>query len=577
MAARRASPAASSAQVERVALYSRVSSEDQADTETIQVQVEFLRRYAELHGLHVVDEYLDDGVSGTIPLEDRPAGARLVADARAGRLSTVIFYRVSRLGRRLAVVLGAYEQLDASGVVVRSATEPIDTALPIGRFIFQMLAAFAELDRETILDNTSRGRARGAKDGRWYGVVPTGYTVQDGKLAPNDREILPGVPEADLVRDIYQRIADGESSIKVAELLSARGLSRFKRYARHDGREVVIEGAPGWPAKRVSELIRNPTYKGEHTFNGRHGDVVREVPALVSTDLWERAVSQLAKNRIFPLRNGENFYLLRTMIRCASCQVAYVGTTVGEGRRYYRCGYARPGGDRGLGPGKQCRSKLLDANAIEGAVWADCEAFIRNPDDAVDEALAQMVQERPPASDPSTALAHIREQLAAKAGERTDVLTLMRRRAISVDEAEQQLAAIEAEQHALRAEAARLDAQHKAFEVGRQQLLMARDLLIELRRRLDEGLDNEIRRTVVHALVRRIEVTTEMAPVGKGRGKRRMVRQARVRAQYVFRDESAVVIDSCSSGEPDHILVTREWVMGDARRGDAQRHSPTGT
>ena len=188
-----------------------------------------------------------------------------------------------------------------------------------------------------------------------------------------------------------------------------------------------------------------------------------------------------------------------------------------------------------------------------------------------------MVQERPPASDPSTALAHIREQLAAKAGERTDVLTLMRRRAISVDEAEQQLAAIEAEQHALRAEAARLDAQHKAFEVGRQQLLMARDLLIELRRRLDEGLDNEIRRTVVHALVRRIEVTTEMAPVGKGRGKRRMVRQARVRAQYVFRDESAVVIDSCSSGEPDHILVTREWVMGDARRGDAQRHSPTGT
>jgi site-specific DNA recombinase len=120
-------------------------------------------------------------------------------------------------------VLGAYEQLDAVGVVVRSVTEPIDTALPIGRFIFQTLAAFAELDRETILDNTSRGRARGAREGRWYGVVPTGYTVRDGKLVPNESEILPGLTEADLVRDIYRRIAAGESSVKVAESLTARG------------------------------------------------------------------------------------------------------------------------------------------------------------------------------------------------------------------------------------------------------------------------------------------------------------------------------------------------------------------
>lgn len=563
MASRRQPAQPTQPTVERVALYSRVSSEDQADTETIQVQVDFLRRYAELHGLHVVGEYLDDGVSGTIPLDQRPAGARLVADARAGTLSTVIFYRVSRLGRRLAVVLSAYEDLDAAGVVVRSATEPIDTALPIGRFIFQMLAAFAELDRETILDNTSRGRARGAKDGRWYGVVPFGYAVRDSHLVANDAEALPGISEAELVREIYQRVADGESTVKVAESLTARGMHRFKKYARHDGREVTLTASPGWPAKRVSGMLRNTTYRGVHIFKGRHGDVERAVPALVPDELWLRANQQLDRHSLRSTRNAKNTYLLRGLIRCSRCQVAFIGQTVNTGRRYYRCGYARPGGDRGVGPGRQCRAKLLEANAIERQVWEDCEAYIRNPDGALTAALAELNELRQTAPDPAVALAHVREQLATKAGERTDVLTLMRRRAISVDEAEQQLAAIEAEQQTLRAEQARLQADHASQDANHQRITMARELLAELRRRLDDGLDDEVRRMVVQALVRRIEVTTIDE---ESRAGRKPVRLARVAVQYVLSDESVFRIGSCSSSESKHIIVTREWVMGDARR-----------
>ena len=132
---------------QRVALYLRVSSDEQRENETIEVQRDFLRRYCELHGLEAVGEYPDDGVTGTIPLAKRPHGARLLQDANAGKFGGVLFYRVSRLGRRLAVALEAYEQLDATGVIVKSATEPIDTSTPIGRFIFQMLSSFAELDR----------------------------------------------------------------------------------------------------------------------------------------------------------------------------------------------------------------------------------------------------------------------------------------------------------------------------------------------------------------------------------------------------------------------------------------------
>jgi site-specific DNA recombinase len=69
---------------ERVALYPRVSSEEQRDRETIEIQEEFLEQYCNLYGLEVAEIYKDDGVSGTIPLHERPEGRRLLEDARAG-------------------------------------------------------------------------------------------------------------------------------------------------------------------------------------------------------------------------------------------------------------------------------------------------------------------------------------------------------------------------------------------------------------------------------------------------------------------------------------------------------------
>jgi len=67
---------------ERVALYLRVSSEEQRGAGTIQTQREFLEGYYQLHDLEVAEIYADDGVSGTIPLHERPEGRRLLEDAK---------------------------------------------------------------------------------------------------------------------------------------------------------------------------------------------------------------------------------------------------------------------------------------------------------------------------------------------------------------------------------------------------------------------------------------------------------------------------------------------------------------
>jgi site-specific DNA recombinase len=82
---------------ERVALYMRVSSEEQRQRQTIQTQQEFLSEYARVMELEVVDTYPDDGVLGTIPLEERSEGRRLLEDAKAGKFDTVLVYKPDRL------------------------------------------------------------------------------------------------------------------------------------------------------------------------------------------------------------------------------------------------------------------------------------------------------------------------------------------------------------------------------------------------------------------------------------------------------------------------------------------------
>src|SRR5215217_4613655 len=184
---------------ELVALYLRVSSEEQRDRETIEIQDDFLEQYRNLYELEVADIYKDDGISGTIPLHERPEGRRLLEDAKAGKFDTVLVYRLDRLGRSLLVIVDAHDRLQAAGVALRSATEPIDTSTPSGRLIFQMLASFAEYERETIRERTKAGLHRAARNGKHMGPIPFGY-----RASPKDGRLEVVEQEAEIVRQIFE-------------------------------------------------------------------------------------------------------------------------------------------------------------------------------------------------------------------------------------------------------------------------------------------------------------------------------------------------------------------------------------
>src|ERR687897_1252447 len=161
----------------KVALYLRVSSDEQRERESIKTQREFLEQYRSLYELEVAEIYEDDGVSGTIPLHERPEGRRLLQDAKEGRFGAVLIYKLDRLGRTLLVIVDAHDRLQEAGVALRSATEPIDTSTPSGRLIFQMLASFAEYERGTIRERTQAGLHRAFRAGKQMGCIPYGYDV----------------------------------------------------------------------------------------------------------------------------------------------------------------------------------------------------------------------------------------------------------------------------------------------------------------------------------------------------------------------------------------------------------------
>ena len=153
--------------MKKVAIYARVSTETQEQQKTIESQLEELREICKK--FQVVREYVDNGWSGETLA--RPALDRLRDDAKKGLFEAVYVHSVDRLSRNLYQQGILVEELRRRGIGIFIKDKPIDDT-PEGKFVFNILGAVAEFEKEKILERTRRERLYKARTKGFVGYIP---------------------------------------------------------------------------------------------------------------------------------------------------------------------------------------------------------------------------------------------------------------------------------------------------------------------------------------------------------------------------------------------------------------------
>lgn len=202
--------------------YARVSTAEQAadGTTSIAQQKRKNKAIASLRGAATFDycDYVDAGISGTIPLDERPAGHEMLKAAQKG--DVVVANKLDRLFRSASDALVTAEVLKKRGIdliLIDMGVEPV-TGNGVSKMFFGMLALVAEFERERIADRMHEGR-RGklARNGHIGGSAPYGYRVigkgREARVEPNQEELdvaklIVNMVKKRPMREVLHEIAD---------------------------------------------------------------------------------------------------------------------------------------------------------------------------------------------------------------------------------------------------------------------------------------------------------------------------------------------------------------------------------
>src|SRR6201997_3511156 len=272
----------------RCAIYPRKLSEEGLEQEFHSLQAQrhvgeaFIKSQRHEGWICVRTGYDDGGFSGATM--DRPALQQLLADIAAGRINTVVVYKIDRLTRSLADFAKIVEILDARGASFVSVTQQFNTTTSMGRLTMNVLLSFAQFEREVIGERIRDKIAASKRKGMWMGgVPPLGYRVQDRKLVIVDSE-------ADTVRLIFRRYAELGSVRLLQAALEAQG-RKSKSWTSAAGR--LIGGRP-FSRGALYLMLRNRTYLGEIVHQGQSHP--SEHTPIIDHPLWDAVQMRLAGN-----------------------------------------------------------------------------------------------------------------------------------------------------------------------------------------------------------------------------------------------------------------------------------------
>jgi len=385
------------------AIYARVSSDAQAQEQTIDSQVAAIRLQVATDGALLDDKncFLDNGVSGSTL--HRPALERLRDAAYIGDFKRLYVHSPDRLARKYAYQVLIIDELQKQGIEIIFLNRAIG-ASPEEDLLLQMQGMFAEYERAKIMERSRRGKRHAATRGsvNVLSAAPYGYRYVSRKSGDGQASYEINDEQAVIVRQVFEWVGRDRLSIgEVARRLRVQGAK-------------TSTGKALWDRTTVWGMLKNPAYKGCAAFgktrtgprrpqlrtqrghsktSRRTGStyntnvleqIVITVPAIVSDDLYTAVSTQLTENRQRgrETRRGAK-YLLQGLLECKCCGYAFYGKPVSrksaKGKvpyAYYRCigtDAYRFGGTR------VCENKQVRTDKLEEAVWSDACELLRHP------------------------------------------------------------------------------------------------------------------------------------------------------------------------------------------------------
>ena len=386
------------------AFYARVSSDQQAQEQTIDSQVSALRERIVADGVTTETGlgFIDDGVSGSTLA--RPSLERMRDAAYAGSFQKLYVHSPDRLARKYAYQVLLLEELRRHGVEVVFLNRSIGVS-PEEDLLLQMQGMFAEYERAKILERSRRGKRFAAQRGsvNVLSGAPYGYRYvskhEGGGTA--SYEVVP--EQAAIVRQIFEWV--GRDRLSIGEVC---------RRLRQQG-TLSPGGKSIWDHSSVWSMLKNPAFYGRAAFGktrvGERRPQARamrrcdskashraisiydtsvteqisiSVPEIISEELFATVQTQLTANQhVSRERRTGARHLLQGLVTCACCKYSFYGKRVSNSAphsksryAYYRCvgmDAYRFGGQR------ICQNTQVRADALDEAVWNDAQQLLRDP------------------------------------------------------------------------------------------------------------------------------------------------------------------------------------------------------
>jgi len=302
----------------KAVLYCRYSSDSQTEN-SIEGQLRECKAFAENKGITVVGTYIDRALSAKT--DDRPDFKRMIKDSAKQIFAVIIVWKLDRFSRNRYDSAHYKSILRKNGVKVISATEAISDGAE-GILLESMLEGLAEYYSVELGVKVKRGLTENAFKARHNGgTIPYGLMVDD------EQKYQPDPLTAPIVREIFERYADGDSVATIREELSARGIK-----TKTGGNQLNFNS--------IRNMLQNRKYLGEY----RYGEMVipDAFPAVVTQELFDRAQDRLERNKRTPAAaKAKVDYLLTIKLYCGKCETFMVGES-GTSKtlrkyNYYKC------------------------------------------------------------------------------------------------------------------------------------------------------------------------------------------------------------------------------------------------